>query len=267
LPELLVKGKYRRVVDIPYFFQSRSKGKSKFGPKEVWLYLESLLELNQYRAFKFTAAGFTGVGANMGILFILVSLGLPLPLASATAIGCSIFANFLLSDIWALESGRSRSWSSKCLKFYYASTPKGLANFAILLTLTALGLNYLISNLIGIFSGCITKCTITVLKVWGDLMSTPSKEGLETPFKLRVIDRVIVLLLSALLFRYTFDLHWMYLAPLFWATILSLTMHFVALVLLVDAAIGRAPIWVRYLGLSLIVATSFPYLYSSISIP
>jgi dolichol-phosphate mannosyltransferase len=42
LLEILAKGKYRRVVEVPYVFEERKNGKSKLGPKQ---YLEFLIHL------------------------------------------------------------------------------------------------------------------------------------------------------------------------------------------------------------------------------
>ena len=42
LLEILAKGKYRRVVEVPYVFEERKNGKSKLGPKH---YLEFILHL------------------------------------------------------------------------------------------------------------------------------------------------------------------------------------------------------------------------------
>jgi dolichol-phosphate mannosyltransferase len=42
LLEILAKGNYRRVVEVPYVFEERKHGKSKLGPKQ---YLEFLIHV------------------------------------------------------------------------------------------------------------------------------------------------------------------------------------------------------------------------------
>jgi dolichol-phosphate mannosyltransferase len=42
LLEILTKGHYRRVVEVPYVFEKRKHGKSKLGPKQ---YLEFLIHV------------------------------------------------------------------------------------------------------------------------------------------------------------------------------------------------------------------------------
>ncbi len=43
--EVMARGRYRRSVEIPYTFEDRRYGKSKFGPQEIFHYLRQLLSL------------------------------------------------------------------------------------------------------------------------------------------------------------------------------------------------------------------------------
>ncbi len=45
LLEILAKGTYNKVVEVPYIFQKRKKGKSKLGPEEYFCYLKQLFRL------------------------------------------------------------------------------------------------------------------------------------------------------------------------------------------------------------------------------
>jgi len=47
--EVMAKGRYRRFVEVPYIFQDRRHGKSKFGPREVGNYLRQLGRLLRAR--------------------------------------------------------------------------------------------------------------------------------------------------------------------------------------------------------------------------
>ncbi len=47
--EVMVKGCYRRFVEVPYTFEDRRYGKSKFGLREVFHYLRQLLALSRSR--------------------------------------------------------------------------------------------------------------------------------------------------------------------------------------------------------------------------
>jgi len=45
LLEILVKGRYEKVVEVPYTFHPRKKGKSKLSIKEIWNYVKHIYKL------------------------------------------------------------------------------------------------------------------------------------------------------------------------------------------------------------------------------
>ena len=45
LLEILAKGKYDKVTEVPYTFQARKSGKSKLGIRETWQYIKQLYKL------------------------------------------------------------------------------------------------------------------------------------------------------------------------------------------------------------------------------
>ena len=49
--EVIVKGKYGRVCEVPYLFRNRTYGKSKIGASEYYYYIRNLLRLYIYRLF------------------------------------------------------------------------------------------------------------------------------------------------------------------------------------------------------------------------
>ena len=49
--EVLVKGKYLSVCEVPYLFRNRFVGKSKIGASEYYYYIGSLLRLYPYGLF------------------------------------------------------------------------------------------------------------------------------------------------------------------------------------------------------------------------
>jgi dolichol-phosphate mannosyltransferase len=58
--EILVKGKYRKVKEIPYTFKERRAGKSKLGKGEILKYLELIRSLYLYKLKNFKTALFGG---------------------------------------------------------------------------------------------------------------------------------------------------------------------------------------------------------------
>jgi dolichol-phosphate mannosyltransferase len=47
--EIIARGKYARVVEVPYTFRDRQAGRSKFGSREVWLYGAQLMKVARDR--------------------------------------------------------------------------------------------------------------------------------------------------------------------------------------------------------------------------
>ena len=78
LLEVLVKGKYRKVSEVPIMFRDREKGQSKLGSKVIVNYLQHLIQLYLYPGsapfFKFLFVGGTGLLVDEGIFNTLVLL-------------------------------------------------------------------------------------------------------------------------------------------------------------------------------------------------
>ena len=49
LPEVLVRGRYESVAEIPYIFKARERGRSKLGLKETFNYVIFLFKLRRQR--------------------------------------------------------------------------------------------------------------------------------------------------------------------------------------------------------------------------
>ena len=52
LLEILVKGKYKNFIEIPYIFRNRTFGNSKMSSKIILEYLKHLLELKKWQKNK-----------------------------------------------------------------------------------------------------------------------------------------------------------------------------------------------------------------------
>lgn len=104
LMEVLVKGKYKTVHEIPYMFAARSMGESKMNLREQWNYLLHIVRLvrnspDDYRFCLFCIIGFAGMWVNMLALAALVNIfqaeGF---MASVGASGFAMMHNFVLND-------------------------------------------------------------------------------------------------------------------------------------------------------------------------
>lgn len=166
LLEILTKGDYNSVVEVPYVFEPRLHGESKLGFGEILNYIKLLLKLSEYRPLKFAVVGVSGIGVNMGVLYILVAIGFLLSLAGLIAIESSIISNFILNDMWTFRDRKAGSFIKRCLKYHGAVALGGGVNLVTLLSLTSFGLNYMIANLIGIGLGFIANYLGSEVFVW-----------------------------------------------------------------------------------------------------
>jgi dolichol-phosphate mannosyltransferase len=166
LVEILVKGRYDVIAEVPYVFKARAAGESKMKTNEVVNYLKQLLRLSGYRTFKFLAVGLSGVFVNLGLLFLLVSYaGVSEFLAAILSIEASIISNFLLNDFWTFRDRRSGRFTYRLIKCH-GSALGPLVNYIVYVILLALGVNYMISDGVGILLGFIANYMFSEMIVW-----------------------------------------------------------------------------------------------------
>ncbi len=77
LLEILVKGKWNNVKEVPYIFGERARGRSKLGSKQMIDYVKHLIALSIWsgdfwRVIKYVTVGITGLFVNLLILYSLV---------------------------------------------------------------------------------------------------------------------------------------------------------------------------------------------------
>jgi dolichol-phosphate mannosyltransferase len=167
LVEVLARGTFDRVVEVPYTFGVRAGGDSKLGMGEIVGYSRQLLRLSDYRALKFVAVGASGVIVNNGLLLLLVSsAGLPPQAASLGAIEGSILTNFLLNNLWTFKHRKGEPFHVKLAK-YHASVALGAAiNFVAFTLLHASGVALVPANTVGIGLGFLFNYLLSEKFVW-----------------------------------------------------------------------------------------------------
>ncbi len=122
LLEILVKGKYRTVHELPYSFAVRDQGVSKMCLREQWNYLRHVARLlwtspQDMRFILFCLIGAIGVVVNMKLLNFFISLGLWGDLqASCMASFLAMVHNFLLNN-WLTWRDRSLAPGSLVKRF------------------------------------------------------------------------------------------------------------------------------------------------------
>ena len=162
LLEVLARGKYKTVAEVPYVFRERSEGGSKLGPqqyREFFIQIQRLAwETGQLKRFlRYCIVGFSGVFVNEGALKVFTDFGgLFYIYSSFLAVELAIVNNFVLNEFWTFRD-MSRHQPNKInrfkrfVKFNLICSVGAFLNVLVLWVLTDLsGLYYLASNLFGI---------------------------------------------------------------------------------------------------------------------
>jgi dolichol-phosphate mannosyltransferase len=167
LLEVLGRGYYRAVVEVPYIFIERQQGQSKLGLRQYREFVTHLFRLawetrELQRFVKYCLVGATGVIMNMGVLAILTGAGLAYLQAGVLAVETSIGTNFLLNEFWSFADYARRHSGIiprllRFLKFnFFCAGGAAISLITLWLLTDYLGFHYLLSNLAG----------VTVATVW-----------------------------------------------------------------------------------------------------
>ncbi len=160
LLELLVKGKYKRVVEVPISFERRNSGSSKFTSRDCFTYLRYVFHLMKTsgelrRMLKFGLVGACGVAINMGMLYLLTEMaGLPYVISAIFSWETAIISMFSLHEAWTfhdLKSGTRAHLLERGIKFNLVRLTSLGIILAILVSLTEiLSVYYLMSYAVAI---------------------------------------------------------------------------------------------------------------------
>jgi dolichol-phosphate mannosyltransferase len=161
LLEVLGRGDYQAVVEVPYFFIERQQGRSKLGWQQYREFVTHLLclawETRELQRFaKYCLVGAVGVIINMGVLALLARAGMPYLQAGALAVETSIGTNFLLNELWSFadHARRHRGVIPRLIRFLkfnvFCAGGAVLAVIMLWLFTDYVGCHYLLSNLVGI---------------------------------------------------------------------------------------------------------------------
>jgi len=145
LLEILIKGNHDGVVEVPFVFKGRERGKSNFNATEQKNYLKHLYRLirserETERFIKFCMVGGSGVLVNMGAYWMLTRPASIRDIyAEPIAIELSILSNFILNDLWTFSDRRTGGFKSilfRTLKFNLVCGAGAAINFAVFYLLT-----------------------------------------------------------------------------------------------------------------------------------
>jgi len=144
LVEILVRGRYGRLAEVPYTFHKREAETSKMCIGEQWNYLRHILRLvlaspEDLRFWKFCLVGAGGVAVNMLLFIIFSRFVFPDPVRSAlSAAMLTMGVNFLLNDHFTWNCRREGHAWTRALKFYLCCSLGVLVNVAVLAALHGL---------------------------------------------------------------------------------------------------------------------------------
>jgi dolichol-phosphate mannosyltransferase len=160
LLEVLMEGQFQNVAEVPYSFQNRQEGESKFNARQQIEYLRHLGSLmwrkgEMLRFVKFCLVGGSGVGVNEGLLWLFTEkVGLPYLASAAIAIETSILSNFVLNNYFTFRQRNepgAKAFFIRMWKFNMVSLAGLGINLGILALFTEVfDIYYLLANLVGI---------------------------------------------------------------------------------------------------------------------
>ncbi len=164
LIEVLGRGRFRWIGEVPYVFQERTRGESKVTGRVYVDYFRHLLRLRIStlpisRFVRFGIVGLSGVVVDMGVLFLLSdpsTLGWGLTRSKLIAAELAIINNFIWNDAWTFGdiSSHQRGFRHRLQRFakFQLVCLAGLILNTLLLNLqfNLLGINRYLANAIAI---------------------------------------------------------------------------------------------------------------------
>jgi dolichol-phosphate mannosyltransferase len=158
LLEIIIKGKYKNIKEIPITFINRIEGKSKAGTKEIFYYLQNLARYLPYKKnvikefVKFGIVGGIGTLINITILYLLTEkVGVYYMISAIISFIFAMSNNFILNKIWTFKENVKLGIGKKYLQFGLVSISALLVNLLFLYIFTEiLGIYYIISQILAI---------------------------------------------------------------------------------------------------------------------
>lgn len=196
--EILAKGDYESVKEIPYNFSDRKSGKTNMGAYSIYIYLKQSLGLidssgELSRIGKFLIVGLLGAIINVSILYLLteevfggssVLIAGIVPsylLSSMVSTESAIISNYIFNEHWTFKDRRYEkdmiNVIKRGIKFNICRLTGVVINVIILFSLTEfLKLYYIFSSIIAILIVTIWNYTTSTKLVWSEKTCARDKE-------------------------------------------------------------------------------------------
>jgi len=176
LLEVLVRGRPSRVVEVPYVFRERQRGKSNLTTREQVNYLRHLVRLAWFegglkRFLKFCVVGASGFVVNLGLLRLFVEVaGMNKVVAQIPSYQISIITNFAFNEFWTFSDRRTpglKSFLVRAVKFDLVSQGGWGINLGVYyLALNIAGIYYIVSEIIAIAVTTLWNFFVNVMWTW-----------------------------------------------------------------------------------------------------
>jgi dolichol-phosphate mannosyltransferase len=146
LLEVLAKGDYSHVEEVPFVFEERARGGSKLGSGTVLKYLAHLMRISletgeSVRIAKYAAVGMTGAVVNFLVLDWLVqNYDWRVPAAAVTGAGLAIVNNFIWNEVFTF-------WESRKAEPGWGRVVHRFLSFS-LFSVAGIGINVLLISLL-----------------------------------------------------------------------------------------------------------------------
>ena len=163
LLEILAMGNYKIVKEVSYDFGKREYGSSKLGATTIFNYIHHLISLTlrekeSRRLVKFMATGLAGIDFSVGLLWFMTEImGIFYLVSGVISKEVGIVFSFVLSEFWVFNDRvlpYMRTAKDSIKRLVKFNINRILSIFIVTACMAIFteffGLNYIISNLIGI---------------------------------------------------------------------------------------------------------------------
>ena len=170
--ELLVRGRWHQVAEVPYIFESRTKGESKLSKQRVTDYVLQLIDLylHKFRLLRFGLVGVLGAIIGLPLLYTLTEfVGLYYIVSAIIAIICASTSNYFFNNLWTFREKRrkGRGHILGWLKYQVLSAGGDGMYLGLLFLLTSVfGVWYMLSSVISISTIFILKYLFANKVIW-----------------------------------------------------------------------------------------------------
>ena len=176
LLEVLVRGSAKQVVEVPYVFKERERGKSNLTMKEQLNFLKHISRLAWFegeikRFIKFCIVGASGFCVNLGLLALFVEVvHMHKVWAQIPSYQISILTNFAFNEFWTFSDRRTpglKSFLIRAIKFNLISQVGWGINISVYyLALNIAGIYYIVSQIIAIAVATLWNFFSNVIWTW-----------------------------------------------------------------------------------------------------